>query len=252
MALTRFQRQFFKAVQDISQILEAFDYLHDVFVFVKDLESRMVTANSAVIERLGLKSAEQISGMRDEQFFPKAVARSFRNDDLRVYKSGKPMVHRLEAWYDELHELTWFLTTKVPLRNKQGEVIGLIGIMRRDAKTHAKSTSVVTNIVQYTRLHASDDLSNATIAKAFSLSERTLHRKLQQSLGITPHELVIRSRVQRAAEELVSTDRPISKIAVEYRFCDQSAFTQQFKKRIGMTPLQFRNHHKSSSPHTDP
>lgn len=51
---------------------------------------------------------------------------------------------------------------------------------------------------------------------------------------------MLRLRIQSAAEALVKTAAGISEIAIDHGFCDQSAFTQQFRKRTGMTPRQFR------------
>jgi AraC-like DNA-binding protein len=55
---------------------------------------------------------------------------------------------------------------------------------------------------------------------------------------------MLRMRVQGAAEALARTGSPIGQIAVDYGFCDQSAFTQQFCRRTGMTPREFRKRHQ--------
>ena len=86
-------------------------------------------------------------------------------------------------------------------------------------------------------------MSTAELAEAFAMSERTLSRKVKQFVGTSPHELVLRIRIQLAAEALLRDDTPITELAVEFGFCDQSAFTLQFRKRIGMTPMQFRKRH---------
>ena len=63
---------------------------------------------------------------------------------------------------------------------------------------------------------------------------------MKKTLGISPYELGLRHRIQSAAEAIAKTSTPIIEIAIEHGFCDQSAFTQQFKKRTGLTPRQFR------------
>jgi transcriptional regulator GlxA family with amidase domain len=85
----------------------------------------------------------------------------------------------------------------------------------------------------------------AELARACGLSERTLFRKVRQVLGITPYELMLRIRVQKAAEELILSSAKIIEIAINHGFCDQSTFTQHFRKRIGMTPKEFRNRNKA-------
>jgi AraC-like DNA-binding protein len=71
-----------------------------------------------------------------------------------------------------------------------------------------------------------------------------LHRKLRAALGLSPYELLLRTRIQSAAEALAKTSAPIINVALEHGFCDQSAFTQQFRKRTGMTPKEFRRRHQ--------
>ena len=67
--------------------------------------------------------------------------------------------------------------------------------------------------------------------------------RIRQSLGITRYELMLRIRVQKAAEALVETSESIIEIALAHGFCDQSTFTQHFRKRMGMTPREFRVRH---------
>ena len=49
-----------------------------------------------------------------------------------------------------------------------------------------------------------------------------------------------RARIQAASDELVTSDKSVAQIAGEYGFCDQSAFTRQFRQHTGETPLAFR------------
>jgi AraC-like DNA-binding protein len=56
---------------------------------------------------------------------------------------------------------------------------------------------------------------------------------------------MLRMRIQAAAEALARTHDSIDRIAFAHGFCDQSAFTQQFRKRTGLTPRQFRSRHRT-------
>jgi transcriptional regulator GlxA family with amidase domain len=81
-------------------------------------------------------------------------------------------------------------------------------------------------------------------AKLLGIGERTLYRKIHQALGVTPYELMLRIRIESAAEALIQTNDKVIEIAQAHAFCDQSAFTQHFRKRIGLTPKQFRMRHQ--------
>lgn len=222
-----------------------FDHLPDVFFFVKDRESRLITGSRPLLARLGIASGDDRIGTKDEDFFPPHVARGFREDDERVFRTGEPVKNRLEVWYDEQHNLDWFLTTKVPLYGKNGQIIGLMGIIRRDAdRASQREGSEVAQVVDRLQQQPTRFGSTGELARECGMSVRTLHRKIKQSLGLTPHRLTLRIRIQKAAEALIKSKTSISEIALSHGFCDQSAFTQLFHKRTGMTPKQFRMRHQ--------
>jgi AraC-like DNA-binding protein len=216
-----------------------------VFFFVKDRESRLIAASEPMWTRLGLESEADVIGRLDEDFYPEQAAKAYRADDALVFRTGKPLINRLEVWYDEQRTLTWFLTTKVPLRGKNGKIIGLMGLTRRDeGRSRHQPSSEVTLIVSHIQKNTSRILSTAELARECGLSERTLYRKIHQALGVTPYELMLRIRIESAAEALIQTTDKVIDIAQAHAFCDQSAFTQHFRKRIGLTPKQFRMRHQ--------
>jgi PAS domain S-box-containing protein len=245
MASSRLQAEFFARIADPQAVREIFEHLPGVFFFVKDDQGRHIAANSATYARFGIKGEDELVGALDEKFFPPEVAKAYREDDQRVIRSGKPIINRLEVWYDEQHRLDWFLATKLPVRDRRGKVIGVMGITRRDEdRLRHHDVREVTEAVRLARENAHRVLGTAELARTVGLSERHLHRKLKAALGLSPYELLLRTRVQAAAEVLARTSTPISEVALDHAFCDQSAFTQQFRKRTGMTPKEFRRRHQ--------
>ena len=222
-----------------------FEHLPAVFFFVKDAAGRMIAASSPILERLGLTKERDIVGKTDDAFFPPEIAAAFRADDQQVLRADKPLMNRLEVWYDEQRVLDWFLTTKVPVKGKNGRPIGIMGVTRPYEERLASYTvREVAAVVSFLREHRGRKMSVAELAEAVSVSERDLHRKVRDALGTTPHDLMLRMRIQGAAEALARTGSPIAKVATDFGFCDQSAFTQQFRRRTGMTPREFRKRHQ--------
>ena len=239
------QKAFFASMTDPQAFRLMFDQQPNVFFFVKDLESRLIVASEPMLTRLGHEREVDVIGQLDENFYPEQVAKAYRADDALVFRTGKPLINRLEVWYDEQRTLTWFLTTKVPLRGNNGKIIGLMGLTRRDeSRSRHQSNSEVTLIVSHIQKNTGRILSTAELARECSLSERTLYRKIHQTLGVTPYELMLRIRIESAAEALIQTTDKVIDIAQAHAFCDQSAFTQHFRKRIGLTPKQFRMLHQ--------
>jgi PAS domain S-box-containing protein len=128
------------------------DHLPD-HIFVKDIASKFVMANAATLRSLGATSLEEVLGKTDFDFLNREVAEHFFRDEQDVCRSGKPLLNREELLTDRAGEHRWLLTTKVPLRDSMGRVIGLVGMSHdiSDRKTmeeqwrQAKETAEIAN-----------------------------------------------------------------------------------------------------------
>lgn len=241
MTESRLQERFLARMAGSQTLREVFEHMPGVFFFVKDAQGRHITANSAMLGRYGIRTERELIGTTAEDFVPEEVAKAYHDDDRKVITTGRPIINRLELWYDEQRHLDWFLTTKLPVRDKGGKIIGVVGIIRRDSeRMRQHDVREVTAAVQYARLNCTKTITTSDLARAAGVSVRHLNRQVQKTLGISPYELVLRTRIQSTAEALARTTAPIIEIALHHGFCDQSAFTKQFRKRTGMTPRQFR------------
>ena len=97
-------------------------------LWVKDVDSRFVIANKATAARTGADRTDDLIGRSDFELCPPDKAREYFADEQRIIRSGKAMIDKEEA--APSGDRTWILTTKVPLRNRAGEIIGLIGVSR--------------------------------------------------------------------------------------------------------------------------
>ena len=105
------------------------DHLPDA-VYVKDVQGRKTLANRADVANLGRTTEAEVLGQSDSMFFPPEVAAKFEADDQAVLTSGQPLNKPEELITDTQGLPRWFLTSKLPLRNADGQVIGLIGVSR--------------------------------------------------------------------------------------------------------------------------
>ena len=99
-------------------------------VFVKDREGRFIAANAAQLRLLGLQTQEQLIGRPDADFLPAETAEERLIEDQYVIRSGQPILDRGEGVTDREGKLRWLLVTKVPLRDSQGRIVGLVGVSR--------------------------------------------------------------------------------------------------------------------------
>lgn len=105
------------------------DHLPD-YVFIKDSQCRFVTVNRAHVELYGCQSEDEIIGKDDFAFAPAELAEMYRQDDLNVMRTGRALLNREEEIVNAQGERRWILTTKVPLRGIDGDLVGLVGIAR--------------------------------------------------------------------------------------------------------------------------
>jgi len=104
------------------------DMLPETF-YVKDLESRFLVANAALAKHFGKEAPSQVLGLTDADFFPAELAAKYRAEELKVF-DGEPLVdHEGKNFSPDGRECIC-LTTKVPFRDGQGRIQGLVGISR--------------------------------------------------------------------------------------------------------------------------
>jgi PAS domain S-box-containing protein len=98
------------------------------FIYAKDVDSRFIAMNAALARNIGTEPAFAI-GKTDFDFFPPELAQKFFTDEQALIKSGMALLDIEEPGFDKAtgHPLT-VRTSKVPLRDENGAVIGIIGI----------------------------------------------------------------------------------------------------------------------------
>jgi len=99
-------------------------------IFVKDVKSRLIMDNIAHRRHLGATTLEEVVGKTDFDFFPKELAAPFVADEQKIIQSGKSLINKEEPSVDKDGNQRWLLTTKVPLRDHQGIITGIVGINR--------------------------------------------------------------------------------------------------------------------------
>jgi PAS domain S-box-containing protein len=105
------------------------DNLPDLIYF-KDRKSRFTRINLALTKKYGLSHPDQAIGKTDFDFYPAEQASGFCRDEEEIIRTGKPIVDKEEkgCWPDG--HVTWVSTTKMPLRDAKGDIIGTFGVSR--------------------------------------------------------------------------------------------------------------------------
>ncbi len=104
-------------------------------VFIKDREGRFILANNVIASWKGITPAE-MKGKTVADFYPPDVAESIEADDRAIMETGMPIINREERITLADGRDLWVLTSKLPYRSPEGEIIGLIGISRNISLRH--------------------------------------------------------------------------------------------------------------------
>lgn len=99
-------------------------------IYFKDTQSRFIRINGSMAKSFGLREPAQAIGKTDFDIFTAEHARQAFEDEQRILKTGASLVgfEEKETWPDG--RVTWVSSTKTPLRDAHGRIIGLVGISR--------------------------------------------------------------------------------------------------------------------------
>lgn len=105
------------------------------YIFFKDLNSRFIAVSKSVVRNFGGARLDQIIGRTDFDFFAGHHAREAYEDEQRIIRTGEPILNKLERelWADG--RVTWAQTSKLPLRDENGRIIGTFGLSRDVTRT---------------------------------------------------------------------------------------------------------------------
>lgn len=95
---------------------------------------------------------------------------------------------------------------------------------------------------------SAEALSIAERAGQLGISETQLRTQVHAATGLTPHELVLRTRLARAQELLAESDLTVSEVAAQVGYDDPAYFSRLFVRRVGLSPTTFRRQQQRHHP----
>ena len=219
-----------------------FDTIGDVLFCVKDRARRYVAANDAFIRRAGLRHRAELLGRTAREVFPAILAAGYEQQDDEVFSKGATVRDRLEMITQADGSVGWFVSQKVAVKSATGEVIALAGISR-DLDTPASRGSelgALAGVLDTLHSDCAQPLRIEKLAKKSGLSWSQFQRRVRGITGLTPRQLLTKSRIEAAAQALRTSDAALSSVASDCGFYDQAAFSRQFRAATGLTPGEYR------------
>jgi AraC-like DNA-binding protein len=178
--------------------------LLDVAFFVKDSVGRYVAANESLVARHGLKSKSQVIGKCPRDICPGDFGRIPTEQDEKVLRTERPLIDHLEMQWHRPHDPVWCLTTKLPMLDSNGAVVGLIGFSR-DVRVPVESQEIPTDFaraLEEFEQSLSSEVTPAWLARRSKLSSQRLACLTKRLFGLTPSQFITKSRIAAASRML--------------------------------------------------
>ncbi|HPS55942.1 MAG TPA: ABC transporter substrate binding protein [Sedimentisphaerales bacterium] len=169
------------------------------YIYIKDRQSRFTLCNEANYHMLGFKSEDDITGKTDFSFFSEELAKQWFAEEQEIMRTGKALIARQESLV-RWGERTWSSITKVPLKDDNGNITGLVGITTDI--THLKN-------IEHDLQIAREELEKRVLERTSQLAE------VNESLL---NEIEIR---KKAEEMLLSSQSRLRSLASELSLAEE-------------------------------
>jgi len=220
-------------------------------VYVKDVLSRKMLANKAEVEYMGAKDESEILGKSDVELFPSDSAKISLKEDQLVLKHGEAIIDKETYNFKIDGGDSWFLTSKIPLKNDENQIIGLLGISHNisERKAIEHKLEVALNNLQ----NILDATHQVSIIGTDVYGTITIFNKgAERLLGYSANEVIHKNspiifhkleEVEKRSEELsVEFNRSIQGFDVFVTFANQNEFDSRewtYTRKDGSTfPVQ--------------
>jgi AraC-like DNA-binding protein len=237
-----FQAAFFARYPLAEQVMRLFDNLPGVAFYAKDTASRFIKVNGAFLESHGLHDEREVLGRDDRDLSLPAMAAAYMEEDRRVMTGRRSIPGQVWLVYQSRRVPRWYVSSKTPLFDPAGAVIGLAGAMYPIERPDelAAHTHELLPVVRHIEEHYPEPVSMAAMATRAGLSPTHFNRRFRQLLRMTPVQYLRTVRVQAARRLLAETSLGLAQIAIDTGFTDQSHFTRRFRQTTGLTPAAYR------------
>ncbi|QDT09754.1 HTH-type transcriptional activator RhaS [Planctomycetes bacterium K23_9] len=201
-----------------------------------------MSLNRRGCEYCGVANEAEAIGRTDHDFFPKQRADEYRADDEAVMESGESIINRMESAPEDAGSPRLVVTSKVPLRDQKGRVIGVAGISRQIERiqTPSGTADAFSQVIEMLHRDYAKNLSTEQLASKAGLSVSHFERRFRRAFGASPRQYLVRVRVENASRLLLSSDQTISQIALACGFYDHAHFSRSFRRVMNVTPSQYR------------
>ncbi|MBC7078357.1 MAG: PAS domain-containing protein, partial [Synergistales bacterium] len=126
----RQRESWLKQVDLLQAFNELFDHMPEYRVFLKRRAGEIMFVNNAMLQTLRVKDEASLIGVTDHELTPGPLADLYRARDETVLRTGRPVLGVMEVWFTREGLPQWFICHKLPLKNRLGRIVGIIGFLK--------------------------------------------------------------------------------------------------------------------------
>ena len=219
-----------------------FDALPDVVFFVKDRDARYLCVNQTLVRRCGSETKADLIGRTCQDVFEGPMGAGYLEQDQHILRGDGALRDVLELHLYARGGPGWCITTKLPLHDSEGKIIGIVGVSNdiHVSVSQDRRYAELAKGVDFIRQHYDDALRLDSLAELCGLSAYQFEERMKKVFQLTVGQFIAKTRIDAACRSLEQGSSSIADVAVTCGFADQSAFTRQFKATTGMTPTDYR------------
>ena len=166
------------------------------------------------------------------------------NPGRGINRSDNPEVYEKEAYYKEYRDLNRKMKTSVQFES-QGIILILLSRfvenLRFKSNKTGKIPSIILDAINFIQLHLGNSISVTNLAANANQNRDYFSRQFLKHTGQRPLNYIHEKRIERAQYLIVTTNKTLQEIAIETGFNNLPHFSKIFKKKITMTPGEYRN-----------
>lgn len=242
----QFKQNFLRQLDAVPPLQQLFDLLPDVAFFMKDRRGRFVMRNRHGCEYCRAASEREVIGKTDHDFHPQARADLYVKGDQKVMRTGVPIINAIEPAPEEDGSDRLIICSKIPVRDRQGRIIGIAGIhrevdgFRAPPRTYGRLSEAVRHLHQ----HYAKPITTRQLAVMVGVSHSQFARRFHRLFNTTLRQYLLRIRVRAACRLLAQSGQSVTEIAQATGFYDHAHFSRTFARLMGLSPLAYRKTHR--------